>query len=265
MPPEGYHRNFSQVPKGYHVSNHTYDGVDCVEDNLAVMEEAEKRVASAARGFVAPLAIAKATRAAIELPFRQGMVREAQLFAELAKGTQAPALQYQFFSERAVSSPPTVVDASKVPTVTSVGVIGGGTMGAGISMCFANAGIPVTLVETSQDLADASIKRIEGTYKASSAFKSGKLTEYAVGKLTGLITPSGDMQTLATADLVIEAVFENMEVKKDIFGKLEKLCKPDAILATNTSYLSIDEIANITNRQRNVIGTRKYCEIIFYC
>jgi 3-hydroxyacyl-CoA dehydrogenase len=214
-------------------------------------------VAASAKGFIAPLSIAKATRAAVELPFKQGMVREAQLFAELAKGTQAPALQYQFFSERSVSNPPVVSDESKVPSVKTVGVIGGGTMGAGISMCFANAGIPVTLVETSQDIAQASLQRIENTYKASSAFKSGKMTEEAVNKLTGLITPSGDMNVLSTADIVIEAVYENMEVKREIFQKLEKICKADAILATNTSYLSVDEVAGVTNRKGSVIGTRK--------
>jgi 3-hydroxyacyl-CoA dehydrogenase len=124
-------------------------------------------------------------------------------------------------------------------------------------MCFANAGIPVTLVETSDKLAQAAINRIESTYKSSSAYKNGTLSDDAVAKLLACITPSGDMKAVGLADMVIEAVFENMEVKKDIFRKLEAICKKGAILATNTSYLSVDEIANLTDRPESVIGTRK--------
>lgn len=125
-------------------------------------------------------------------------------------------------------------------------------------MCFANAGIPVTLVETSDKLAQASINRIEGTYKSSSAYKNGAMSDDAVAKLLAYITPSGDMKSVGLADMVIEAVFENMEVKKDIFRKLEGICKKGAILATNTSYLSVDEIATLTSRPESVIGTREY-------
>lgn len=124
-------------------------------------------------------------------------------------------------------------------------------------MCFANAGIPVTLVETSPELAQATVNRIEGIYKSSSAYRNGVMSDDAVAKLLGFITPSGAMDTLGQADIVIEAVFENMEVKKDIFRLLETICKPGAILATNTSYLSVDEIATLTSRPESVIGTRK--------
>lgn len=128
-------------------------------------------------------------------------------------------------------------------------------MGAGISMCFANAGIPVTLVETSKEASQAAVDRITRTYKSSSAYRSGKMTDEGINKLLSLITPVHDMGDLRNSDLVIEAVYENMVTKKDIFTKLDKICKPGAVLASNTSYLSIDEIAGVTTRPNQVIGT----------
>jgi 3-hydroxyacyl-CoA dehydrogenase len=224
----------------------------------------EASVKANSRGFSAPINIAKAARAAVEVPtFEGGLARERELFTELSKGSQASAMQYQFFAERSTSNPPAVPDSSKVPQVSSVGIIGGGTMGAGIAMCFAEAGLSVTLVETSAETAVACRNRIEKVYKASSAYKSGKMTDDSVNKLLGMITFSSDMQSLNNADMVIEAVFENMNTKKEIFTKLDRICKPGAILATNTSYLDIDEIASVTSRIQNVIGTRKLLHNIF--
>ena len=229
-------------------------GVDSEKD---VLEDMKGRVFSTSGRFAAPLHIVEAVRAAVELPFQQGLAKERDLFDVLSKSSQAPAMQYQFFSERSVSEPPAVADKSKVPSIASVGVVGGGTMGAGIAMSFANAGIPVTLVETSSELADKAVKRIESTYKASSAYKSGKMSDDKVTALTALITPSGDLSAVGGADLVVEAVFENMEAKREIFSKLSRLCKDSAIMATNTSYLDIDSIAQATDRPGQVIGTRK--------
>lgn len=220
------------------------------------LDKMEASVKANSRGFSAPINIAKAARAAVEVPtFEGGLARERELFTELSKGSQASAMQYQFFAERSTSNPPAVPDSSKVPQVSSVGIIGGGTMGAGIAMCFAEAGLSVTLVETSAETAVACRNRIEKVYKASSAYKSGKMTDDSVNKLLGMITFSSDMQSLNNADMVIEAVFENMNTKKEIFTKLDRICKPGAILATNTSYLDIDEIASVTSRIQNVIGT----------
>jgi 3-hydroxyacyl-CoA dehydrogenase len=124
-------------------------------------------------------------------------------------------------------------------------------------MVMANAGIPITLVETTPELAEAARQRIENTYKMSSAFKSGKMTEEKLQKTMSFFTFASDLSTLQDADLVVEAVFENMEVKKTIFSQLDKICKSDAILATNTSFMDVDEIASATARPANVVGTRK--------
>lgn len=226
------------------------------------LDALESGVVANSRGFNAPINIAKAVRASVESPsFQIGLDRERSLFTELSTGTQAPAMQYLFFSERQVSNPPRVTDPAKVPTISKVGVIGGGTMGAGIAMCFAEAGVPSTLVETTSEIAQQARARIERTYKSSSAYKNGKMNDEKVNKLVNMISFTDDMSTLSSVDLVIEAVFENMNVKKEIFKKLDSICKPDAIMASNTSYLSIDEIGSVTSRPNNVIGTRMHPEI----
>lgn len=216
----------------------------------------EANVIASSRGFVAPIKIAKAVRASVEeSSFQNGLQKERELFSDLSSGSQARALQYLFFSERKVSSPTLNVDPTKVPKISKVGVIGGGTMGAGIAMSFAEAGLPVTLVETSLENATNTRKRIDQTYRSSSAFKSGKMDDSKVEKLLNMITFTDDFNTLSSADIVIEAVFENMNAKKEIFRKLDSICHPNAILATNTSYLDIDEIGSVTSRPNQVIGT----------
>mmetsp|Transcript_24821 Transcript_24821/g.25449 ORF Transcript_24821/g.25449 Transcript_24821/m.25449 type:complete len:716 (-) Transcript_24821:46-2193(-) len=216
----------------------------------------EANVNSTSRGFIAPIKIAKAVRAAVEeSSFRNGLQRERELFSELSSGSQARALQYLFFSERKVSSPTLNTDPTKIPKISTVGVIGGGTMGAGIAMSFAEAGLPVILVETSAENAANTRKRIDQTYRSSSAFKSGKMDESKVEKLLNKINFTNDFNSLSSVDIVVEAVFENMNTKKDIFRKLDSVCHPNAILATNTSYLDIDEIGSVTSRPSQVIGT----------
>jgi 3-hydroxyacyl-CoA dehydrogenase len=124
-------------------------------------------------------------------------------------------------------------------------------------MVIANAGLPVTLVETSPELAEAAKQRIENTYKMSSAFKSGKMSEEKLQTTMNLFTFSSDLKELSEADIVVEAVFENMETKKNIFAQLDGICKPEAILATNTSFMDVDEISSATSRPASVVGTRK--------
>jgi 3-hydroxyacyl-CoA dehydrogenase len=190
-----------------------------------------------------------------------GLKREGELFFDLENGAQAKALQYFFFAERKIAVPSSSDGSNKEKSVQSVGVVGGGTMGAGIAMSLVNAKFPVVLVESTTELAQQALVRIRSTYKASSAYKSGKLSDEMLGGNMALITATSQLGDLSGVDLVIEAVFENMKLKKELFAKLDAVCKPDAILATNTSCLDIDEIASATSKHRlaNVVGTRKYC------
>jgi len=225
-------------------------------DFASTMEQVRK----ASRGMLAPGNIVRAVSAAVECGtgitgFKNGLKREGELFKELASGPQARALQYFFFSERKVNTAP---KAASVPIVTNVGIIGGGTMGAGIAISFLNAKYPVTLVEMSQDAAQAAHQRIEKTYKAGSAYKQGRMTDAKVDALLSNLQVTTEMSSLADRDMVIEAVFENSDIKKEIFTKLDSICKKDAILATNTSCLDIDDIASVTSEARRpyVLGTR---------
>jgi 3-hydroxyacyl-CoA dehydrogenase len=204
------------------------------------------------RGFDAPKANIKAVRIATEKPYSEGVIDERKLFMELMSGTQARAQQYFFFSERKAAKIDGIGDDVKPRPVNKVGVIGAGTMGGGISMNFLSAGIPVTIVETSQEALDRGTGVMRKNYEASAA--KGKLTGEQVEKAMGLLTPTLDFDALADCDLIIEAVFEQMEIKKDIFGRLDTIAKPGAILASNTSYLNVDEIAASTSRPQDVLG-----------
>jgi 3-hydroxyacyl-CoA dehydrogenase len=204
------------------------------------------------RGFKAPENIIQCVEAAVNLPFDDGLAVERKLFLELVTGTQSAAQRYQFFAEREVWKIPGVPSDTETIPVTSVGVLGAGTMGGGITMNFVNAGIPVTIVETSQEALDRGLKVVRGNYERSA--KNGRFTMDEVEKRMSLITPSLSMDDFGSVDLVVEAVFERMDIKKDVFTKLDAICKPGAILATNTSYLNIDEIASATTRPESVIG-----------
>jgi 3-hydroxyacyl-CoA dehydrogenase len=162
------------------------------------------------------------------------------------------AQRYYFFAERLANKIPDVPDDTKLIPIKKVGIIGAGTMGGGIAMNFANAGIPVTIVEVKQDALDRGLKVVRGNYERSA--KSGRFPMSEVDRRMGLITGSLNMEDFKDVDLVIEAVFERMDVKKDIFTKLDAICKQGAILATNTSGLNIDEIASVTKRPEAVIG-----------
>ena len=211
-----------------------------------------KANAKAFRGRMAPVNCAKAVQAATELPFDEGMKRERELFNELVTGDQSRALRYVFFAEREAAKIPDVPADTPTRPVNKVGVIGAGTMGGGISMNFLNAGIPVTMVEVQQEALDRGVGVIRKNYENSA--KRGKLTAEQVEQRLGLLTPSLNLEDLADCDLVIEAVFELMDIKKELFGKLDKIVKQGAILASNTSYLNVDEMAACTARPQDFIG-----------
>jgi 3-hydroxyacyl-CoA dehydrogenase len=204
------------------------------------------------RGFQAPEANIRCIEAAVNLPFAEGLKVERKLFMELMTGVQSAAQRYAFFAERAVWKLPDVPDETPTIPVTKVGVIGAGTMGGGIAMNFLNAGIPVTIVETKQDALDRGMATIRKNYENTA--KRGRLTMEDVEKRMGLLKGTLSLEELADRDLVIEAVFENMDIKKEVFGKLDRIVKQGAILATNTSYLNVDEIASATKRPEFVIG-----------
>ena len=204
------------------------------------------------RGFLAPEYNIRAVEAAVDKPFAEGLAIERKLFTELMAGTQSAAQRYVFFAERQVWKIPDVPDDTPTIPVARVGIIGAGTMGGGIAMNFVNLGIPVTIVETQQDALDRGLGVVRKNYERST--RSGKLTMADVDQRMRLFTGTLDLGQLADCDLVIEAVFENMDVKKEVFGKLDRIVKPGAILATNTSALDINEIATAVQRPEAVIG-----------
>src|SRR3569623_862829 len=209
--------------------------------NPCIFDEFRKANARKFRGFDAPEYNIRAIEAAVATPYAEGVLTERQLFMELMSGTQAKAQQYFFFAERKASKIEGLPEDTKPRDIRKVGVIGAGTMGGGISMNFLSAGIPVTIVEMAQEALERGTGTIRKNYEASAA--KGKLTEEQVSKAMGLLTPTLDFSALADCDLIIEAVYENMDVKKEVFGKLDTIAKPGAILASNTSYLNVDEIA----------------------
>ncbi|MGB6086706.1 3-hydroxyacyl-CoA dehydrogenase NAD-binding domain-containing protein [Parvibaculum sp.] len=217
-----------------------------------IFENFRKANARKFRGFLAPEYNIQCIEAAVNLPFDEGIKVEQKLFRELVTGTQSAAQRHVFFAERQVWKIPDVpADTPTIP-VNKVGIIGAGTMGGGIAMNFLNVGIPVTIVETKQEALDRGIATIRKNYENSA--KKGRFTMEEVEKRMGLLKGTLDMNELADSDLVIEAVFENMEIKKEVFAKLDAIVKQGAILATNTSALNIDEIATAVKRPEAVIG-----------
>jgi len=220
--------------------------------NPGLFDEFRKANARKMKGFDAPEANIKAVQAAVEKPYAEGVQVERQLFMELMSGTQARAQQYFFFAERKASKIEGLPEGTKPREIKRVGVIGAGTMGGGISMNFLSAGIPVTIVEMEQAALDRGTGTMRKNYEATAA--KGRMTSEQVEGAMGLLNPTLDFNALSECDLIIEAVFENMDVKQDVFGRLDKIAKPGAILASNTSYLNIDEIAASTSRPQDVVG-----------
>ena len=219
----------------------------------AVFENYRAKLAKTRRGFMAPQNCALAVEAACTLPFDEGMKRERELFQELHDSQQSAAQRHIFFAERAAAKVDDMPRDVNVLDIKKVGVIGAGTMGGGIAMNFANVGIPVVLLEMEKEFLDKGLATIRGNYERTA--KKGRLTMDDVGMRMDLISPTLNYDDLGDVDMVIEAVYENMEVKKEVFTRLEQATKPECILASNTSTLDVDEIAAVTNRPEKVIGT----------
>jgi 3-hydroxyacyl-CoA dehydrogenase len=228
------------------------DKVEAARGHPEIFANFRKANARAFRGFKAPENIIKAIEAAVALPFDEGKARESELFGELVTSPQSAAQRYVFFAERETAKIPDVPSDMPTLPIKTVGVIGAGTMGGGITMNFLNIGVPVTLVEMSQAALDRGIGVIRRNYETSA--KRGRLTLAQVEERMGLITPALGLEALSSVDLVIEAVYESLDIKIDVFGKLDKIAKPGAILASNTSYLDLDKIAEATGRPQSVIG-----------
>jgi 3-hydroxyacyl-CoA dehydrogenase len=220
--------------------------------NSAIFDNFRTSVARKTRGFLAPEYNIRCIEAAVNQPFDEGIKTESTLFLELMMGPQSAAQQYFFFAEREARKIPDVPqDTPEIP-ISQTGVIGAGTMGGGIAMNIANVGLPVTIVETSQEALDRGLAVVRKNYENTA--KKGRISQAEVESRCALITGTLELGDLADCDLVIEAVFENMAVKKQIFSKLDSIVKPGAILASNTSALDINEIASATSRPESVIG-----------
>ena len=193
-----------------------------------------------------------AVQAAVDKPFDEGIAHERSLSSQVERAVEGRAFRHLFFSERELRKIPGLPADVKARKVASVGIVGAGTMGGGIGMCFANAGIPVTIVDTAQANLDRGLATIRKNYERS--VSRGSLKAEQMEQRLALIAPTLDYAALNDADLIIEAVFENMALKKEIFAKLDAVAKPGAVLGTNTSTLDIDEIAAVTKRAQDVIG-----------
>lgn len=223
------------------------------EQNAPIFAASRDAARKKARGLMAPMAAIDAVEAATKLPFDEGVEAERKLFTECLFSDQSKALIHVFFGEREVAKIPDVPKETPVIPVKSAAVVGAGTMGGGIAMNFANAGIPVLLKETDQAALDRGMNTIRKNYE--NTMKKGRLTQQQMDDRLKLIKFTLTYDGFESVDMVVEAVFEGMALKKQIFGDLDKICKKGAILASNTSTLNIDEIASATSRPEAVIGT----------
>ena len=223
-----------------------------VRANPALLDEAVAPLLKRARGQPAPAAIMDCVRAALDKPFDEALVLERGLFMQLLASPESRALRHSFFAERRALKVPGVPAAPQSPAVTRAVLIGAGTMGGGIAMCFANVGIPVTLIEAEQAALDRGLGVIERNYRTAVA--RGSMAEPEVAARMARFTTTTDYAAAAEADVVIEAVFETMAVKRDVFTRLDAVARHGALLATNTSTLDVNEIAGFTKRPEDVLG-----------
>ncbi|ATE66314.1 3-hydroxyacyl-CoA dehydrogenase NAD-binding domain-containing protein [Rhizorhabdus dicambivorans] len=231
---------------------HRSGKLDEARANPKLFTDFRKANAKRFRGFKAPENIIRSVEGALQLSFDEGMARERELFDELLQDSQSAAMRHVFFAERQAAKIDDVEPDTPTLPIAKVGVIGAGTMGSGIVMNFLNAGIPSVIVETKQEALDRGLGLIRKNYENTAA--KGKMKAEYIEIRMGLLTPSLALEDLADCDLIIEAVFENINVKKEVFAKLDKIAKPGAILATNTSYLDVEVIAAATSRPASVIG-----------
>ncbi|WP_421682724.1 3-hydroxyacyl-CoA dehydrogenase [Stutzerimonas urumqiensis] len=237
-----------RAPRRTGEQTHGLEGADNAELIAAKHAEVAKRM----RGLFSPLRCIAAVEAATQLPLAEGLKRERELFAECLQSPQRAALVHSFFAERQASKIADLPADVKPREIRSAAVIGGGTMGVGIALCFANAGVPVKLLEINEDALGRALQRARDTYGAS--VKRGSLTEEAMEKRLKLVEGVTEYAALADVDVVVEAVFEEMGVKQQVFEQLDAVCKPGAILASNTSSLDLDAIAAFTKRPEDVVG-----------
>ncbi|WP_315734692.1 MULTISPECIES: 3-hydroxyacyl-CoA dehydrogenase NAD-binding domain-containing protein [unclassified Bradyrhizobium] len=234
----------------------------------SIFTSAVAAITRKSRGLEAPFAAADAVGYAIDLPFDEGLKKEREGFLKLLTSDQSKAQRYAFFAEREAAKIAGVPEGTKGRKVERVAIIGAGTMGGGIAMSFANAGIPVTLIETAEEQLKRGMGIMQKNWEATAA--RGGIPADAPAKRMALIDGKVGLENVKDADLVIEAVFETMAVKKEVFGKLDQYAKPGAVLASNTSYLNIDAIAAETSRPQDVLGMHffspanvmKLCEIV---
>ena len=226
--------------------------VASIDDPQAFFAAARERIGKTWRGYPAPLAIVTCVEAAVSLPFAKGVALERQEFQKLVKSDESRALRHLFFAERQVSKIPDVPDDTATREIKSAALIGAGTMGGGIAMNFANAGIPVKMLELNQAALDKGLGIVRKNYAAT--VSKGRLTQDAMDKRMSLFKGVTRYEDIKDVDIVIEAVFEDMAVKKQVFAELDKVCKPGAILASNTSTLDVNEIAAVTSRPQDVLG-----------
>src|SRR5271170_4636693 len=229
------------------------DKLGSVDENAAIFAAARENARKKQRGLIAPLAAIDAVEAATKLPFEEGVKLERKLFMDCLFSDQSKALIHVFFGEREVAKIPDIPKETPVIPVNSAAIVGAGTMGGGIAMVLANAGIAVLLKEADQAALDKGLANIQKNYATS--VKRGRFTQDFVDERLKLIQPTLSYDSFANADLVIEAVFEGMALKKEVFAELDRVCKPGAVLASNTSTLNIDEIASSTSHPQAVIGT----------
>ncbi|MEM6704817.1 MAG: 3-hydroxyacyl-CoA dehydrogenase NAD-binding domain-containing protein [Acidobacteriota bacterium] len=220
--------------------------------NPGIFDEFRRKIGRRARGFEAPELNIQCIEAAVSKPFDEGLKVEGENFMKLMTGTQSAAQRYYFFAEREAAKVPDVPKDTETVDVKKVGVLGAGTMGGGISMNFTTRGIPVTIVERDQDSLDRGLAVVRKNYERTA--KKGRMSMEQVDGAMNLFSGATEREALAECDMIIEAVFEDMELKKQIFTDLDKIAKPGAILATNTSALDVNEIAEVTSRPEDVIG-----------
>ncbi len=221
------------------------------DHQMDVLDKIQKDVEKKSRGLFSPLKLIEAVRAGLQMPFDEALANERQLFLQCIDSPQRAGLIHAFFAEREVLKVPEVKNVAP-RRVASVGVIGGGTMGAGIAVSVLDAGLPVTMVERDEEAVARGRHNVEKVYNGLIA--KGRMTEQAKAQVMVRFSTSTHYDALAQADLVIEAVFEDMSVKKAVFAELDRVCKPNAVMATNTSYLDINEIAGSISRPQDVIG-----------
>jgi 3-hydroxyacyl-CoA dehydrogenase len=224
-----------------------------LESNAAVLIAGREQARKTRRNMVAPLRVIDAVEAAIALPFDDGCKREREICEACLEGEEARALIHAFFAERAVAKVPGISKDTRTYTIRKAGIIGSGTMGGGIAMALANAGIPVLLKDAEQPALDRGLATMRKNYAAS--VQKGRMTAEAVDQRLAQIHPQLDYAGFGDVDLIIEAAFENLNLKKQIFSEIDKIAKPDCVLATNTSTLDIDAISTATSRPQMVIGT----------